>query len=151
MQIPFWAFLLNRFIQNFDQKISIHLDFLLTLNSNSTSFVNVFCRKPFPNIISWSFAVENHSHKGTNTYLGRLDRKVFIYYRVAGKYCGFWKVLKQFCLVSFFSYEICLSIRVVHTLLMSRSERGHLVRILASHPGIWGSNPIAAPKSLVMD
>ena len=32
-----------------------------------------------------------------------------------------------------------------------RSERGYLVCILASHPGVPGSNPIAAPKSLVMD
>ena len=36
-------------------------------------------------------------------------------------------------------------------LLPSRSERGYLVRILASRPGVPGSNPIAAPKSLVMD
>ena len=32
-----------------------------------------------------------------------------------------------------------------------RSERGYLVRILASRPGVPGSNLIAAPKSLVMD
>ena len=32
-----------------------------------------------------------------------------------------------------------------------RSERGYLVRILASRPGVPGSNPIATPKSLVMD
>ena len=30
-------------------------------------------------------------------------------------------------------------------------EHGYLVRILASHPGVPGSNPITAPKSLVMD
>ncbi len=32
-----------------------------------------------------------------------------------------------------------------------RSERGYLVCILASRPGVPGSNPIAALKSLVMD
>ena len=37
------------------------------------------------------------------------------------------------------------------TVLVCRSERGYLVRISASHPGVPGSNPIAAPKSLVMD
>ena len=34
---------------------------------------------------------------------------------------------------------------------ISRSERGYLVRILASRPGVPGSNPIPTPKSLVMD
>ena len=32
-----------------------------------------------------------------------------------------------------------------------RSERGYLVGILASRPGVPGVNLIAAPKSLVMD
>ncbi len=32
-----------------------------------------------------------------------------------------------------------------------QSERGYLVRILASSLGVLGSNPIAAPKFLVMD
>ena len=36
-------------------------------------------------------------------------------------------------------------------LLIRRSERGYLVCILASRPGVPGSNPIATPKSLVMD
>ena len=31
------------------------------------------------------------------------------------------------------------------------SERGYLVRTLAFRPGVPGSNPIAAPKSPVMD
>ena len=35
--------------------------------------------------------------------------------------------------------------------IYSRSERGYLVRILASRPGVPGSNPIVAPKSLVMN
>ena len=30
-----------------------------------------------------------------------------------------------------------------------QSERGYLVRILVSRPGVPGSNPIAVPKSLV--
>ena len=39
----------------------------------------------------------------------------------------------------------------VYNIILSWSERGYLVCILASRPGVPGSNPIAAPKSLVMD
>ena len=42
-----------------------------------------------------------------------------------------------------------LALQISDTLIESGSERGYLVRILASRPGVPGSNPIAAPKSLV--
>ena len=80
------------------------------IHSNSISFINVFCWKPLPNIISWSFAVY-HSRKGTNRYQNGF---FFIWTRLVDQAVQFCEENRSMCVVS---HEI-LVLKVLFLLLL---------------------------------
>ena len=102
--------------------------------------------------------VQNSSHNvsriPTRIRLRILTKKLLLSYTIGQVNCFCERNSDRNTDWNFDEFRCCLLLQQNFDwikMVKSRSERGYLVRILASHPGVPGSNPIAAPKSLVMD